>query len=162
MQKIIFMCAGWLLYLLVHIVMFNYSRKVKKICGECILLFAKYSAVKDIVISVGSLLVIGLIYFFDYKFYVDIAIVGCGVVANFIAMKDFHIGPLRGIYENGFCYDGIFITFESLNELTVIDNNPSNPFGVNALLKNGKTEILHFESEEMKNLYLKKIKELKK
>lgn len=135
-------------------------RKMLKTSGKCLMAFPKKEGFRNVSIIVFALALITLVYFFNYKFYVNIALCGCGVIGTYIAAKEIAFSDLYGIYENGLCASGVYIPYDQITNIIDVDNIA----GVTTTLhvyRNKKMDSLSFDSEQQKNIILKKLTELK-
>lgn len=161
LEKIVVIIIAYLAYIGIIISIPLRKKSTEKHCGSCLLSFSKPVSKRNYVILVVAALLIPLIYFFTYKFYVDIAIAGCGVVGAYIAAKEITFSDLYGVYENGFCAGGLYIPYEKLSSINAVDSKDGTNTTVRIVYKKGETQSLTFASESEKNIILKKLKELK-
>ena len=160
MEKIIIMASAYILYILVLISIPLKRKSMKKVCGHCLLSFSKKITVRHIAILIVSALIILLVYFFAYKFYVNIVIAGCGVMGAYISAKEITYANLYGVYENGFSVDGLYISYDTISSIIDVDNMPDVTAARIVYKKNG-TRTIHFASESEKNVILSKLKKMK-
>lgn len=161
LEKIIIIAAAYFLYAVVLISIPLKRKNVKNKCGNCILSFEQNPGTKNIAILIVAALVIPIIYFFGYQLYVNLIIAGCGVLGAYIAAREIALSDFYGVYENGFCADGIYIPFEKISSVIDIDNQAQVTYAVRVTYKNNKTQTVNFASESVKKITLAKLKELK-
>lgn len=160
LEKIITIGVAFLLYVGTLVSIPFKKKNMQKNCGKCILSFSRKFSYRDIAIYILAALVILLVYFFNWQLFVNIVMAGCGVFAAYTASKDITYSDLYGVYENGFCMDGVYIPFEKISSITAVDNMPD-PNSVRVILVDNKVHTIRFSSESEKNVVLAKLKSLK-
>lgn len=161
MPTLIIIGIALLLFIAFQILMPLKRRAMLKSCGDCLMSFEKNSTPRNILIQILAFIVIILPLVLTYEYYINAIFCACGVLGSFMGLKELYFAPLYGIYENGICYSGTYLSFDKIEDYCDVDNSANAPTTIRFYLSKNKLVSLAFESESQKRVVLAKLKELK-
>lgn len=142
-------------------------KNVMKLTGKSLITFPKKKFGYFIAVDIVAFILITILFFIRYSGFVSLVLCGCGVLGAWIIVGEAALGPIYGLYENGFVASGKFIPFDDIVTYPVFNlpkseqkNHPDNVLVI-ASKRYGNMEIL-FDSAEICSQVVAKLKELGK